>query len=312
MLSRRNALALTAVFTVAALATGDAGAALTTRSFVAGSFVLDVDGKSQVFVSGIDGGAMVMEAQTEPGAHGAFVKKRPSPPKFDPLELQISPANLSSPLVTWLMGSGASGPTPAANASIAVLDGTFKETSRRAFRNLRVSEVTFPELDAASKDAGNISVEAIAEGVTEAKGSGATSTIPTTKNLRWTSSAFTVTVPGVDASRVSKVSPITVKFPAAGKGDVSTFTVTLSEASAESWKKWHADTMAKGASASDGLEKTVTIDYLPPTLKGSVLKLTLEGVGILSVLPADSGADTVRRVKAELYAESIRVEPGRP
>jgi hypothetical protein len=74
--------------------------------------------------------------------------------------------------------------------------------------------------------------------------------------------------------------------------------------------QWHDLFIVQGK-GTDQNEKIADIDLLDPTMKDTLLRIHLEGVGILRALPsAEAGTKgaTIRRLEAELYAERLRVE----
>jgi hypothetical protein len=183
---------------------------------------------------------------------------------------------------------------------------SLKEVGRLTFTNLRVTEVTLPALDGSSKEPASLTVTAQADSVAREKPS-ATPGTAKAKVGRLLESNFKLTMPGLDGTRVAKVSAITVKV-SAGRVEVSNFTVALSEAAAEAWLQWHDLFIVQGKS-TDQNEKTADIELLDATLKNTLMRIHLDGVGILRASSAqEGGANAIRRLVAELYAEGIRLE----
>lgn len=294
--------------------TTDAGAAVSGRSYAAGNFLLVLDGTVAGFVKEIDGGAMVSDVVAEPLGKGPFTKKRPSPPKFDPVSLRIPLGSVSKNVFDWATSGLATGAPVSKQAALSACDYSFKEQSKRLFSNLRVSELAFPELDAGNKEAGLLRIVALADGVVEQKGSGAT--VPFNAGpggmKAFLPSNFRVTMDGLDTARVSKVSAVNAKF-INGKVEIANVVVTFAESSGESWRKWYGDMTNPKNASSDALEKAMVIEYLTANRAEVLLRVRLEGVGILGVEPAEtvngSQTDQISRLQAELYAESMKIEP---
>ena len=266
---------------------------------------LEFDGAIVGFVRSVKGGLVVADAVTDAGGKGGTVKKHPSPSRVDPLVFDIEPGGIEKALADWL-ASALNGTHKGRNAALVAYDPSFKEVTRRVFTNLRVTQIEFPGLDASSKDVAYITVTAQADSSVPQKASGSASP-PKTKQTRVTN--FKLTLDGLDTSRVSSISPITVKI-SDNRADASNFRVTFSQTSADEWEKWHETFIVKG-SGTDANEKKGQIELLDATMKNPIMLLRVEGVGILRLSPADSvldGKTTIRRIEAELYVETVRFE----
>lgn len=305
---RRQALgAATLILLVSLMAEAPATAQTTstrTSSYAPGHVALFVDGVNAGFVQAVRGGTIIADAIVEATPPGGFPKKRPSPARFDPLQWQTTTA-LSKPFFQWLSGA-VDGKPPAKTGMLVSYDALLQEQERRTFANLRVVEVGFPILDAASKSVATLTVVAQADSAVVAPGSGQPAgKIATPKPPL--ASSFRLILDNLDTTRVSSISPITVKL--APRGDISNFSVTIGTASTASWRKWHEAFVVKGQ-GTDANEKSGMIELFAADMKSLVLRVRLEGVGILRLEPATSegGAEAIPRMKAELYAESIRLE----
>jgi hypothetical protein len=142
---------------------------------------------------------------------------------------------------------------------------------------------------------------------------------PKTAQKPWLLSNFALTMDGLDASRVSRIESFTVRQPVPagtvgdrrqiqkelGKLDFPNIKVTLAEAHAETWIKWHEDFVIKGNSGDDQ-EKNGAIVILSPNMQDEQFRVNLFSCGILSVAPEKaSGTETIRKVTAELYCERM-------
>ena len=80
----------------------------------------------------------------------------------------------------------------------------------------------------------------------------------------------------------------------------------MAESHADDWYKWHEDFVIKGNCEEDK-EKTGTLQYLSPNLKDVLFTLTLRHMGIfkLEAEKVEARSENIRRVKAQLYIESI-------
>jgi hypothetical protein len=69
--------------------------------------------------------------------------------------------------------------------------------------------------------------------------------------------------------------------------------------------------MVMKGNAGDNNEKAGTLEFLDPTLKVSLLTIYFNHLGIFGFSPEklDAGADTIRRVKVEMYCEQMTLAP---
>ncbi|MGH7307638.1 MAG: hypothetical protein ACREK6_02995 [Candidatus Rokuibacteriota bacterium] len=291
-----------AVFTLLVVVTGHISSqAAPARAYpTTGTVALFLDGAIAGFVQAVGGGAIVADAISEPRTPGAFPKKHPSRARLEPLHLQIL-STASKPFFQWL--SAALAGTPQVKTGVLVTyDAVLKEQERRTFTNLRLLEIGFPAFDASSKEPASLAVVAQAEAVVITPGGG--QSVPKAAMPRPAlASNFRLTLAGLDTARVSKVSPITVKL--SPQGEISNLSVELAEPAAD-WRKWHEAFVVRGQ-GTDANEKSGTLDLLTADLTTTMLRLRLDGVGILRLEPT-TGVDKLSRLKAELYAESVRVE----
>jgi len=304
-LSTASLSALT-LFTVASLAGSAQVASAQPKPVATGVQTIVFDGAVVGLVSSVRGGLVVADAITEPGPKGVGVKKRPSKSRVEPLVFDVQPVTMAKAFTEWL-GNALTGAPAGRSAEVVTYDYSSKEVARRAFTNLRVTQIEFPGLDATSKESAFITVTAEADSVVSTKGSGSPS-LPKSQPAR--ASNFKLALDGLDTSRVATISSITVKI-SKGRAEASNFVVTLSEASSDQWERWHETFIVKG-DGTDANEKKGAIEVLDASMKTPIMVLSLEGVGILRVAPlGDQDANpksAVRRIEAQLYVESVRLE----
>jgi hypothetical protein len=66
--------------------------------------------------------------------------------------------------------------------------------------------------------------------------------------------------------------------------------------------------MVKGNTVENN-EKDDTLEFLDPTMKGSVLTVYFNHLGIFGFTPEPTNADTIKKVKVEMYCEQITLTP---
>ena len=124
---------------------------------------------------------------------------------------------------------------------------------------------------------------------------------------------------------MSKIEPIVVsakvvedpvgemRNPARNPGATtfSNLVVTLPEASAGAFTKWHDDFVLKGNSGQ-AKEKRGSLEFLSPDMKEVLFTLNFEGLGIfrLAPEPVEAAPDGQRRVQASFYFEKLDLSYG--
>jgi hypothetical protein len=214
----------------------------------------------------------------------------------------------------------------------AIVSASFdnREMSRMTFNQALIREIGFPALDAASKDAAKMRIQISPEITRFVRSSGATTTaakFPISAQIqkRWLPANFRLKIEGLDeaCARVNKIDAITIKQKVAessigeqrvyqkepGSLEIPNLVITVPEAYADGFYKWHEDFVIRGMNGQDK-ERGGTLEYLTPTLTEVLFKLTFSGLGIFKLAPekAEAGAEIIRRVKAEMYCEDMRFD----
>lgn len=225
---------------------------------------------------------------------------------------------------TWIADTLAAQHTPR-DGALVVLDYDFNELQRLTFQHALVTQIGFPALDAGSKDSGRLAVRLSPELTRVEKPSGKSSygkSLAYGKQKKWLPSNFRVTIPGLDLTRVNRVEALTVDVVAqehaigeariyeqtAAELTVPDVELTVAESHAADLRAWHEDFVIKGNNDSSH-EKTGSIEMLSSDLKDVLLRLDLAGLGIYSLAdaPVEAGSEAIRRVKAKLYCEEMRL-----
>jgi hypothetical protein len=297
------------------------------RTYVAGQYVVYVDGKVGAFVPSVSGGfasaAVVVERA---GAAGAYPKKHAGQLQYEDITFSLSGA-VEKPIADWMKTTVNSAQPVRKSGYVASVDYSQKEYSRTTWTDGYISDITFPQLDAASKEAARIQL-AITPGTARystANAGKADAAVATVKGKSGALSAsnFRITIAGLETAttRVSKIEPISVRFKSVaasvgeardyertpGQVDVSNLVLTLSEVHAAPFFQWHEDFVVKGKS-SDADEKNGTIEFLASNMQTVLYKLALRNIGIISIGPDKASTDQVRHVRVECYVESLQLE----
>ncbi len=311
-----------AVFGIPGLRPGLTHAALQ-RNYAVGGFLLELDGQIVETLNAAEGGFPKADVIAEPTA--PFVKKHIGQPRFEEIAIECDPV-MPKPLFDWVNSALNMTPLRKTGALITA-DFNRKEQSRLQFNNAVISEIGFPAFDASSKDPGHLTVKFAPEFTTLLSGKGNdVSGLLAKRTKGWLTANFKLTIPGLDCSRVSKIDAFTIKQKVVqdplgqirdfvkepGKLEFPNLSLYVGEASAGTFYSWFQDMVLKGNSGEQN-ERVGTLELLDPTMKGTLLTVTFQHLGIFGFSPdrATSASDTIRRVKVEMYCEQITLTPGK-
>jgi T4-like virus tail tube protein gp19 len=290
------------------------------RSYAAGAFFLTLDGTPCGFLHSASGGNAVADVITVDAGPGQFPDKHVGDVHYEDLVLEIG-LGLAKELYEWidatwqLQAVRKGGTVAAATQNLSV---QFEQT----FTDAVVSEVTFPKLDGASKDAAFLTVKLAPEQAAVTKGGG-TLRARTPKQKLWTAANFRFDLDGLETKQVATIESFTVRQSAAShqtgeRREVAEPTtvefpnlkVTLAAASADSWSKWFEDFVIQGNNGA-GQERSGAITFFGPDMS-ELARVELANVGIVALRrpAAAAGADQVARVVAELYCERMSLKLG--
>jgi phage tail-like protein len=295
-----------------------APAAIGPRAYSAGHFALELDQALAGFLKNIDGGGVkadVIELQSGTGESFKHIANI----KYEDIAIDIG-FSLGKPMYDWITASW-NKQFVRKNGAIVAADFSYDRKMRREFTEALLTEVSFPALDAASKDAGALTVMITPE-QTQTKGDSGKLQAPTnTKQKQWTPANFRLELSGLDCTRVSKVDAFAVKQKIVefqpgderlppqiepGKLEFPDLTVTFASTSGQTWSSWFEDFVIKGNSGSDK-EKTGKIVFLASNMTDVLAEIHLFGVGIFQL--EDGVFDAVNEpsamMRAHLYVERM-------
>lgn len=214
------------------------------------------------------------------------------------------------------------------NGAIMTADYNYRERARLHFSNALITEVGFPALDAASKDACKMVIKFSPKYTRSAippRGGGSSTRPGRAAQKKWLPSNFRLSIQGLEeaCARVNKIGALVIKqqMTESAIGDerdyqwelaaleIPNLVLTCPESHAEQLYDWHEDFVIRGNNGPDK-EKGGTLEYLAPNLKDAFFTLTFKGLGIFKLAPekVESGSENIRRVKAELYCEEIKFD----
>lgn len=291
------------------------------RSYGTAKFNLELDGLNAGWIWSVEGGMPVSEVVTEKLGPDHLLHKHISGIKYEDISLTFG-TSMSNDFWVWVSDSF-SQKYSRRNGALVSANYDHRETKRLTFYNALVSEISFPGLDAASKDPSKVTVKVVPEYSRIEKGTGGLATGPTQRQKQhlWSPANFRFKIDGLDTSRVMKVEPFVLrqKVTQYQVGELRDYQVepvqveypnlviTVAEAYSESFDKWYNSFVLQGKCDESG-EKTGSLEYVTPNLRTSLLRLDFAGLGIFKTTTdkADSSVDGIRKVKYELYCHQIK------
>lgn len=275
---------------------------------------LSLDGINSGIVKITQNGSIGAQVVTTPTAMG-ISRKQLGAPLYGEIAMDAS-LSMGQPLLDWVAAGWSLNPRGSAkNGALSPCNSTNQEFGQTEFLNAVVVETTFPDLDAQSKDAGELRVQFAPEAIRYSKVTAKCSNDIPPGQKKWLASNFRLELDRVDTSGVSKIDSFTVKTRSSGNTYNSPretvfpdLRVTVMESRAQGFLKWAQEFIIEGNN-SDSKEKTGAIVFLDPSLKNELGRVRLFGVGISKFEPVPSnGTDGAPKVAVELYVERMEFE----
>jgi T4-like virus tail tube protein gp19 len=292
------------------------------RGYVAGRYGLEIDNTLVGWVYSEEGGSAAAGVVVERATPDRVQRKHLDAVKYDEITMTMGPS-MSKGFYQRLKQLNDT-KVGRVNGAVVSADSSYDEMARLTFQNAVVTEIGFPALDAASKDAAKMTVKLAPEltrftqAVKSKVGGGA---VPKAEK-RWLPSNFRLKIDGLDeaCARVSKIDAITItqKVSSSAVGgqrdyqteatplEYSNIVVTFPESHAKTFIDWHQSFVVEGRNGQDK-EKSGTLEYLTPDLQEALFTLTFHNLGIfrLTAEKVEAGGENIRRMKAEMYVEKI-------
>jgi hypothetical protein len=287
--------------------------------------LLSIDGKVWGVPANVTGGSIYADFVTEKIGPDHLARKHLSGVKYEDISLEVGTGMIKE-FYGWIQET-LQGKYSRKNGEITVCDFDFVPRGALSFSYALISEVSFPKLDAAAKDAAKLTVklkpELLRSNRNPPKPGSKIAAPPAQKEKKWLPANFRLEIDGLDCKYVNRVSPPVARQIVAENAvgelrdyqkepshwEFGNLTVTLAETHADSWVKWHDDFVIHGNNG-EGQEKTGTLTYLASDMKTELFVLKLSHLGIfrLHEEAGESGAEKVQRVEAEMYCERMELE----
>jgi phage tail-like protein len=290
------------------------------RGYSASKFALALDGVQAGMVNAVEGGTPTADVVPEKTGADNVIHKHVAAVKYE--VLSFTTGLESKPLNDWISAT-LKGQHSRKNGSVIAADYNSKAVGELEFFNAFITGLTFPALDASSKDAASLGISIAPEYTRPKGGSGSSVGTGSKSQKKWAAAGFRFDMSGVDGSRVTHIDAITIgqkvtenaigeirdyeKAPSAL--EIPNVALTMAEANAGSWAAWLDDFLVKGNNSNDK-ERDGSIVYLDYTRQTELGRLNLFNCGIIRLAPqkAQAGSESVRKVRAELYCERMEFE----
>ena len=293
------------------------------RAYSTGGVALELGGVHAGWLISAGGGDATADVVAEKLGTFTFRHKHLANVRYTDIRVTCG-LDMEAGFWTWLADALASRQTRQ-DGALVFLDYDSTERRRLTFQHALVTQIGFPALDAASKETARLAVRLSPE-LTHTQKPGAKTSygkgFVSGKQKKWLPSNFRVTMPGLDLTKVSRVEALAVDVMTdvqaigaardyehtASEVTVPDVELTVAESHAGDLRTWHQDFVISGNNDSSH-EKTGSIEMLSPDLKDVLLRLDLTGVGIyaLADVPVEANEEGIRRVKAKLYCEEMRL-----
>lgn len=295
------------------------------RGYVAGKYGVELDGIMAGWVWSSEGGHATSDVVQEKLGADHIIKKHVAGVKYEDMSVTCG-TGMSKGFYQWIKDSFDHKYTRKNGALIAA-DYNYKEHSRLTFYNALITEVGFPALDAASKDACKMTIKWTPEYTRQTQSAGGPAiagkfSVNSQVQKKWLPANFRLKIDGLEkaCAKVNKIEALVVKQKviehAVGEQrdyqkepahvEIPNLVITFPESHADDFYKWHESFVIKGENGNDK-EKSGSLEYLTPDLKETLFTLTMKQIGVFKLTPekTESASENIRRLKAEMYVEEM-------
>jgi hypothetical protein len=290
------------------------------RTYSGRTAALELEGKPCALVDDAAGGDARGEVVTQRGADGS-IHKHLAAVRYEDIVFDVDLDDVAGcpALHDWIRDTVRGLRGVRRSGALVEVDAAGHERLRLQFTSAVLEEVTFPGLDASSKERAAITLRAAPEQTKRSKGTGAV--VPFSKagkTKQWLQGSFRLSIDGVDTKGVAKIDALVVKVryvamaagaardatKSGGTLEVPNISLAVAEAYADSFYGWHEDFVIRGNSGQDR-ERNGILEWLAPNASSVLGVLRFYQVGIMQVAPSPIGAEKVARAQVELYVERM-------
>jgi len=298
---------------------------LTQKNFATGHIELRVYGeKVSSYLRSCDGGMLKAASTEEPMGSHRMRDRHTSTREIEPLSLDFGLSGAK-----WVLQAAANvlgtGKHQRYNGAVVHADSNFVEQYTLGFKYALLTELTFPKLDAKSKEFASIKAKLQPEEVDFEIAEGG-KMLPGTvdKQKMWLTSAFRLTLDGYKEAThwATSVEALTLKIGAKAyqlgahktplynptKIEMPKLSFTVPLIHAAPLVAWFKQTVQhESGKADDKYQTTGSLEFLDSTRTKTVYEIGFDGVGIeaCTVLKTDANQEGTKLMKFDCYVTSI-------
>lgn len=255
------------------------------------------------FLSAFAGGGPTADVLAEGGSID-FLRKRLGPARYEPITVAFG-LSMHTDLYAW-MAAAWQGAGERRRGTIIAVSATGKPVSALDFEDALIVQTALPELDAASKSAGAITLT-FAPARTKSRKPPSSLTAAVSKQKQWSVANFRLKIGELDCSKVSKIDALAI--PATPPVDFPVLRLTLAASAQVKWAQWLEEFVVQGLN-DQAHEKAGVLTYLAPNLAAELATVSLTNLGIFRLAAATELSDGAgaSRLVAELYCERMELQ----
>ncbi len=293
------------------------------RSYAAGRFLLELNGKSGGYIKSCAGGNITAEVAIHNMGPELYQKKHIATIKYNEFTVEMGASNTAEAWA-WIQASLDKKSTTMDGRVIAA-NYDYCSMSERIFHGAVLTEFGMPEFDGSKKDAVYCTVKFAPEKIEYMPGDGKQlkgAIGPQAK--KWLCSNWRFTLGDLPCDGVAKVGAWTwkqaciedqvgafreaTKHPA--KIELPDIEITCSMKHIDAWQKKFDDFVVKGNCGEDQ-EMEASLTMLAPDMKTEVGRVDFYNCGFISLEPekVEANQEAVARFKAKVYTERIQFFP---
>lgn len=277
-------------------------------------YALELDGQFAGFLKGFEGGDAVGEVVPEQLGADGVRHKHIGNVKYEDIVLAFG-ADMPASIYDWIAGTLARN-YARRDGAIVGSDVSGQTYSRMEFSRAMIREITFPALDASSKNAALIRAT-LAPEFTRPQPVGGVIPSTASKAKPWLVQNYRLQIDGLDCTKVNSIDALTIDYDlesgAVGEfrdyvktpnvPNIPNLAFTIAQSGADSLVAWHEDFVIKRNNSAQN-EKNGTLQFLAANVRDVLFTLTFQNLGIFKLKRVkDSGS--ISRLRAEMYCEAI-------
>jgi hypothetical protein len=297
-----------------------------TRTFTGGRFAIFIEGVDAGWVYSAEGGQPFAEVVTEKLSQEHTIRKHIAGVKYE--DITITCGTGMSKAFWEHLANSFTDEFRRIDGTIIYADYDGKVRKTLDFHTAAITEIGFPALDAASKDAAKLTLKLTPEWTYTKFARGGESIAgryPTGKGQqkKWSPANFRLRIDGLEkaCAKVNKIEALSVKqkltqnntgeyrdYSVEPAGlEIPNLVITLPDSHAKQFYDWRKDFIIDGNCGEDQ-EKTGTLEFLSNDLQHVLFTVDMYHIGLFKMTPdkVEGHTDNISRVKVEMYVERMK------